>query len=68
MNNPIFPKQDTCHKCGGEGIFLGSQQVGNTANGNVSTIHDYECKHSDCQATWMVWHELVPVSRENDND
>ena len=66
MNNPIFPKTDTCHKCGGDGIFLGSQEVGYTANGNVSTIHDYECK--DCQATWMVWHELVPVSRENDND
>lgn len=57
---------DTCHKCDGEGIFLGSQEVGYTANGNVSTIHDYECE--GCQATWMVWHELVPVSRENDND
>lgn len=59
-------EHDKCHKCGGEGIFLGSQEVGFTANGNVSTIHDYECK--DCEATWMVWHELVPVVRENDDD
>ena len=57
---------DKCHKCGGEGTFLGSQEVGYTINGNVSTVHDYEC--GDCQGTWMVWHELVPVSRENDND
>ena len=55
--------QDTCHKCGGEGIFLGSQEVGYSSEGNVSTIHDYECK--DCQATWDVRMEIVPINRSN---
>ena len=63
MNNPISPKTDTCHKCGGEGIFLGSQEVGYSSDGNVSTIHDYECK--DCQATWDVRMEIVPINRSN---
>ena len=54
---------DTCHKCGGEGIFLGSQEVGYSSEGNVSTIHDYECK--DCQATWDVRMEIVPINRSN---
>ena len=52
-----------CHKCGGEGIFLGSQEVGYSSDGNVSTIHDYECK--DCQATWDVRMEIVPINRSN---
>ena len=55
--------QDTCHKCGGEGIFLGSQEVGYSSDGNVSTIHDYECK--DCQATWDVRMDIVPINRSN---
>ena len=54
---------DTCHKCGGEGIFLGSQEVGYSSDGNVSTIHDYECK--DCQATWDVRMDIVPINRDN---
>ena len=54
---------DTCHKCGGEGIFLGSQEVGYSSDGNVSTIHDYECK--DCQATWDVRMDIVPINRSN---
>ena len=52
-----------CHKCGGEGIFLGSQEVGYSSDGNVSTIHDYECK--DCQATWDVRMDIVPINRSN---
>ena len=52
-----------CHKCGGEGIFLGSQEVGYSSDGNVRTIHDYECK--DCQATWDVRMDIVPINRSN---
>ena len=56
-------QHDKCHKCGGEGIFLGSQEVGYSSDGNVSTIHDYECK--DCQATWDVRMDIVPINRSN---
>jgi hypothetical protein len=52
-----------CHKCGGDGIFLGSQEVGYSSDGNVSTLHDYECR--DCQATWDVRMDIVPINRNN---
>jgi len=56
MKNPIHD-YDTCHKCGGVGIFLNS-------DGDVSEwYYDYECE--DCQATWDVTFELNPVDRNN---
>jgi hypothetical protein len=56
-------EHDTCHKCGGTGIFLGSQEVGYGQHGTSMWLYDYECE--DCQATWDVSLELTPVSREN---
>ena len=58
MNN-----YNTCHKCGGEGVFLGSQETGWSADGWVQQCHDYECE--DCQATWDVTMEMTPVKRHN---
>jgi len=52
-----------CHKCGGEGVFLGSQETGWSADGWVRQCHDYECE--DCQATWDITMEMTPVSRNN---
>jgi hypothetical protein len=52
-----------CHKCGGQGIFLDSQEVGWSANGWAQECHDFECE--DCGATWDVTVEMTPVSREN---
>ena len=57
MKNPLH-NYDTCHKCGGVGIFLNSDH-------DVSEwYYDYECE--DCQATWEVTFELKPVGRKND--
>ena len=58
MNN-----YNTCHKCGGEGVFLGSQETGWSADGWVQQCHDYECEN--CQATWEVTMEMTPVQRHN---
>jgi hypothetical protein len=56
MKNPLHD-YDTCHKCGGVGIFLNSDH-------DVSEwYYDYECE--DCQATWEVTFELKPVGRNN---
>jgi len=52
-----------CHKCGGEGVCRGSQEVGYTYNGFVQIEHDYECE--DCGATWDVNFELTPRERDN---
>jgi len=54
----------TCHKCGAVGIFLHSEEVGYTHNGNALWLHDYECE--DCEATWNINLELTPISRTND--
>ncbi len=54
---------NTCHKCGGEGIFLDSQEVGYSADGNEMKLLDYEC--DQCGATWDVTYQMTPVSREN---
>lgn len=55
-----------CHKCGGEGVFLGSQETGWSADGWVQQCHDYECE--DCNATWDVTMEMTPVQRHNDDN
>ena len=55
-----------CHKCGGEGVFLGSQETGWSADGWVRQCHDYECE--DCNATWDVTMEMTPVQRHNDDN
>jgi hypothetical protein len=52
-----------CHKCGGEGICLGSQDVAYSFHGYEMKQFDYECE--DCQATWDVTFELVPTNRDN---
>jgi len=54
---------DKCHKCGGQGVYLGSQEVGYTRNGYVQIEHDYECE--ECQATWDVNFELTPTTRDD---
>ena len=54
---------DKCHKCGGQGVYLGSQEVGYTHNGYVQIEHDYECE--DCEATWDVNFELTPKERDS---
>ena len=57
-------QHDTCHKCGGQGIFLESQEVGYGLQATSLWLHDYECE--DCQATWDITLELTPISRNND--
>lgn len=52
-----------CHKCGGEGVFLGSQETGWSADGWVRQCHDYECE--DCKTTWDVTMEITPTERHN---
>ena len=54
-----------CHKCGGEGVFLGSQETGWSADGWLQQCHDYECE--DCKATWDVTMEMTPVQRHNND-
>ena len=56
MTNLIH-NYDTCHKCGGQGIFLNSDHDGE------DWFYDYECE--DCEATWDVMLELKPVDRNN---
>ena len=57
---------DTCHKCGGQGIRLGGQEVGYGYHGTALWLDDYECE--DCKATWEINLELTPISRNNDVD
>ena len=51
---------DKCHKCGGVGIFLGSDHDGEHWH------YDFECE--DCQATWDVSLELLPFDRNNNDE
>ena len=60
MNEEQIRNYDTCHKCGGVGIFLNSDHDGEDWH------YDYECE--DCQATWLVSLELLPYDRKNDDD
>jgi len=53
----------TCHKCGGDGICLGTQEVGYSTNQNYLILHDFEC--DNCEATWDVTFELTPTERDN---
>ena len=57
MKDPLY-NYEPCHKCGGQGIFLGSDFDGE------SWHYDYECE--DCEANWNVEFELKPVERYND--
>lgn len=65
MKNPL-QDYDTCHRCGGEGIFLE-----NFFDGESFDYH-YECSCEDCTHTdgerthWKVTFELNPIDREND--
>jgi hypothetical protein len=64
MKNPL-QDYDTCHKCGGEGIFLE-----NFFDGENFDYH-YECSSEDCitndeRTHWVVTFELNPINREND--
>ena len=60
MNDEQIRNYDTCHKCGGVGIFLGSDHDGENWH------YDYECEN--CQATWDVSLELLPFDRNNHDD
>jgi hypothetical protein len=51
---------DKCHKCDGQGVFLGSDHDGEHWQ------YDFECE--DCQATWDVTLEMLPFDRNNDTD
>lgn len=67
----LLQDYDKCHKCGGQGIYLGSQEVGYTRNGYVQIEHDYECEGGPCgtcRATWDVQFELTPIERDNHDD
>ena len=57
-------EHETCHKCGGEGMLMETHENGYGGYGLPLHTYHYEC--CDCDGSWMVDVDGVPVARTNE--